>query len=61
MVQLRPGTSATEDEVRAHCREHIADYKVPKQVFVVDEIKRTPVGKVDYKWAVAEAASLVGA
>jgi len=26
----------------------------------VGEIKRTPVGKVDYKWAVAEAASLVG-
>jgi fatty-acyl-CoA synthase len=53
--------SVTEEEVRAHCREHIADYKVPKQVFIVGEIKRTPVGKVDYKWAVAEAASLAGA
>ncbi|MFM8870237.1 MAG: acyl-CoA synthetase [Actinomycetota bacterium] len=61
MVQVRPGMSVTEEDVRAHCREHIADYKVPKQVFIVGEIKRTPVGKVDYKWAVAEAASLVGA
>jgi fatty-acyl-CoA synthase len=61
MVQLRSGMSVTEEEVRAHCREHIADYKVPKQVFIVGEIKRTPVGKVDYKWAVAEAASLAGA
>src|SRR5206468_11615764 len=28
-IVLRPGASATEDEIRAHCRERLAPYKVP--------------------------------
>lgn len=58
LIQLRDGMSATEDEIRAHCRVHVADYKVPKAVFVVPEVAHTAVGKLDYKWAVAEAARL---
>lgn len=26
-------------------------YKMPKQLIVVDQVKRAPNGKADYKWA----------
>jgi acyl-CoA synthetase (AMP-forming)/AMP-acid ligase II len=33
-------------ELRARCRESLADFKVPKVIHVVREIPRTPTGKV---------------
>ena len=35
----------------AHVKTHIAGYKCPKRVFVVDEVRRGPNGKPDYRWA----------
>ncbi|MET1049803.1 MAG: hypothetical protein ABWZ55_09245, partial [Acidimicrobiales bacterium] len=43
------------EELQAHAREHIAGYKVPRQVTVVDAVQRTAVGKADYAWAKAVA------
>ena len=37
--------------LQEHCRAHLAGYKVPRALHVVDEIHRTPAGKVDYAWA----------
>jgi acyl-CoA synthetase (AMP-forming)/AMP-acid ligase II len=59
LVQLRPGETATEDDIRSHARTLVADYKVPKAVVVVPEVQHTPVGKTDYSWAKEEAARLV--
>ena len=36
----------TEDEVIAHCRETLAAYKVPKSVRFVDELPKSPIGKI---------------
>ena len=36
-VKLRPGTTADEAELRAHCAAGIADFKVPARVVIVDE------------------------
>ena len=33
-VLLEPDQSVTEDELRAHCKDHLANYKVPKRFFV---------------------------
>jgi fatty-acyl-CoA synthase len=38
----RPGAAPTEAEVVAHCRERLASYKVPRHVFVVPDVPRTP-------------------
>ena len=38
-----------KERILAFCREHLAPYKVPKQIHVIDEIPLTPVGKVDKK------------
>jgi long-chain acyl-CoA synthetase len=36
----------TVEEVRAFCRKHLAAYKVPKQVVFLEELPKTPIGKV---------------
>ncbi len=45
-IVLRPGQSATEDEIRAFCREQIAHYKIPRYIRFVDEMPMTITGKV---------------
>jgi len=44
-VVLKPGETATEDEIRGYCRERIAHYKVPRYVRFVDELPMTVTGK----------------
>jgi fatty-acyl-CoA synthase len=44
-VTLRPGMSATEDELIAHCRATLANFKAPKAV-VFAELPKTSTGKV---------------
>jgi acyl-CoA synthetase (AMP-forming)/AMP-acid ligase II len=45
-VALRPGASATEDELIEHCRTQLAKFKVPKAVTFIDALPRNPSGKV---------------
>ncbi len=40
------GSELTEEDVTSYCKEHLAGYKVPKKVFIVDELPRNPSGKV---------------
>ena len=51
VVQPREGTTPTLDSISEHCRNHVAGYKVPKRLFLVDQIVRAPSGKPDYPWA----------
>ncbi|MFI0486885.1 acyl-CoA synthetase [Actinomadura sp. 9N215] len=51
VVAPRPEAAVTLDELAEHCRGRLAGYKVPRQIEVVDEVRRTAVGKSDYKWA----------
>jgi acyl-CoA synthetase (AMP-forming)/AMP-acid ligase II len=51
VVQPRPGTRPTLDELSAHCHTLIAGYKVPRAVVLVDAVVRSPSGKPDYRWA----------
>jgi len=45
-VQLEPGAELNEDGLRAHCRELLAAYKVPKRVVQVEELPRSLLGKI---------------
>ncbi|MBW2713899.1 MAG: acyl-CoA synthetase, partial [Deltaproteobacteria bacterium] len=51
VVQCRAGESVNLDEVDAHCRKHVAGYKVPRELHIVEQVKRAPSGKPDYRWA----------
>ncbi|MGB5813256.1 MAG: acyl-CoA synthetase [Polyangiales bacterium] len=39
------------EQVQQHCRDHIAGYKIPRQITIRDAVSRMPSGKPDYKWA----------
>ncbi|WP_455286933.1 AMP-binding protein [Cupriavidus necator] len=45
-IVLKPGASATEDEIRDFCRDQIAHYKIPRYIRFVDEMPMTITGKV---------------
>jgi len=45
-VVLRPGTALTPDAMLAWAHEHLASYKAPRVVYLVDELPRTRNGKV---------------
>ncbi len=51
VVQTRDGHDVTLEDLVEHARGHIAGYKVPRELHVVDEIVRSPSGKPDYPWA----------
>jgi acyl-CoA synthetase (AMP-forming)/AMP-acid ligase II len=44
----------TEAELVSYCRERLADYKRPKQIYITDKIPRTATGKIQRR-LVAEA------
>jgi acyl-CoA synthetase (AMP-forming)/AMP-acid ligase II len=56
VLQPRAGHSPTLDALAAHCREKIAGYKIPRALYLVERIERSPSGKPDYPWAKALAA-----
>jgi len=60
IVRLRDDVAASIEDLRSHCRSHVADYKVPKDVVLVETVPRTEVGKVDYRAASALALDLLG-
>lgn len=45
-VVLRPGMSATAAEIRAHCRENLAAYKVPRYIEFRTSLPKSNVGKI---------------
>lgn len=51
VVHRRPGTTPTLAELDTFVRREIAGYKVPRKIWWVDDIHRTPAGKPDYRWA----------
>ncbi|WP_182526539.1 AMP-binding protein [Nocardioides dongkuii] len=51
VVSVRDGREPSLDDVQRHAREALAGYKVPRDLVVVPEVKRTPAGKADYRWA----------
>jgi acyl-CoA synthetase (AMP-forming)/AMP-acid ligase II len=52
LIQPLDGTEAPSLEVlQAHCRERLAGYKIPRALYAVDRVERTPSGKPDYDWA----------
>jgi long-chain acyl-CoA synthetase len=45
-VKLKPGTTATPEDLRAFARERVAAYKYPRQVWIVDDLPKGPTGKI---------------
>ena len=43
---VKKDDSLTKEEIIAHCRENLTNYKVPKHVEFIDELPKTNVGKI---------------
>jgi len=46
VVKLKAGRTVSEAELMAHCKEHLSAFKTPKKVVIVDELPKTPTGKI---------------
>lgn len=51
LIQPRQGGNITLDGLAEAARDTLARYKLPRSVWVVDFIRRSPAGKPDYPWA----------
>jgi fatty-acyl-CoA synthase len=58
-VELKPGATVTEDELRQFCRMHMAGFKVPKAI-VFGDLPKTSTGKIQ-KFALREQAKSASA
>ena len=45
-VVLKRGAAATPDALKQHVREYLANYKVPREITVLDELPRSSTGKI---------------
>ena len=54
LVRLRERRQASARQLIDDCGEHLARYKLPKDILFLDEIVRSPSGKADYRWAKAQ-------
>tara|TARA_Y100001934_G_scaffold160789_1_gene191826 strand:- start:148 stop:921 length:774 start_codon:yes stop_codon:yes gene_type:complete len=45
-VVLKPDETASPDDIQKHCRDHLAAYKVPREVQIVPDLPTTSTGKI---------------
>jgi long-chain acyl-CoA synthetase len=48
-IALKPGSSASADDIVAYCRTSLTEYKVPRQVEVRETLPMSAVGKILYR------------
>jgi len=46
VIVVKHGQSLSQDEVLAHCQQHIAGFKCPKRVIFTDTLPKNPSGKL---------------
>jgi len=55
LIRLKPGETATEQEIRQFCQERMTDYKLPKEITFTDAIpEATPLWIRQESWEVTE-------
>src|SRR5258707_911713 len=45
-IALKDGQTATADDLIAYCKQHLATFKVPRQIEFRDDLPKLPTGKV---------------
>jgi long-chain acyl-CoA synthetase len=59
-VALKPGASATAEELRDYVKGQVAAYKYPRHVWIVDVLPKGPTGKIQKRDIVPPAGLAVG-
>ncbi|MCX7064038.1 MAG: AMP-binding protein [Proteobacteria bacterium] len=55
LASLREGADIDATALIEYTREHLASFKAPRHVLLVEQVRRAANGKADYKWAKATA------
>ena len=58
VVVLREGAELDPSDLAGHVRQHLAAYKAPREMFVIDVIPRTAAGKIDHKACLAAVQAM---
>ena len=53
-IALRPGATASVEELSEHCRRKLPDFKTPKDIILADSLPKTARGKLDRKVLAAQ-------
>lgn len=59
-LMSKKSNKVDEAQLLDHCREHLAGYKLPKNLLFVDVVQRAANGKADYQWAKQTALEMLG-
>ncbi len=46
VIVLHPGAAVTAAAIREHCKQKLANYKVPRTIYFVDDLPRNALGKI---------------
>jgi len=60
VVQLHAGFELDEAALKAYTRQHLAAYKLPKNIIAKPDLERAPNGKADYRTIKAYAEKMIG-
>ena len=60
LASFKKDSEVSEQDLISFTREHLAGYKLPKQVLFVQEVMRAPNVKANYKWAKEKAKKELG-
>jgi fatty-acyl-CoA synthase len=55
VTSLREAAEVAAEDIITFAADHLAGYKLPRQILIADAVRRAPNGKADYKWAKAYA------
>jgi len=58
MVLVKSNASASEEELQNHCRTKVAEFKVPKVVYIVDSVPKTATMKIQRRIVAAHFLNL---
>ena len=59
MFQPRRGAALDLTALQDHARRRLAGYKLPRAMCLVDEVRRDPNSKSDYRWSQVFARELL--
>ncbi len=54
-IVIKSGAGLNEARVKQHCQHNLEPYKVPRYVWLVDSLPKTPNGKINYKELMSQA------
>ncbi len=47
VIVCKPGCITNDNEIMNHCRQHLAGYKIPRSLEIIDSLPRTGSGKIN--------------